>query len=160
MKPCPEWNDAVLDAAAGQPRRAALEQHLAGCAACASALANWEARASRLGAALTELAAVEPAAYTAERLLARIRSTPPARHRWWAVPAALTLAAAAFLALFLGTPLTPDRRPPPAPMVTLTQWQSPTQWLLLSAATPMLRGVPSLGKDLPPARKPGEKDVR
>lgn len=159
MSPCPQWNDAVLDAALGQPRGKELEQHLAVCAACAGALGEWKARSGQLDAALSQVTAGEPPAYAAGRALAHITAQPPARYRWWAVPAALAVAAA-LIAVVVGMRFTSQRGLPPAPAAAITEWQSPTKWLLVSASSPLLSDVPRLGKDLPPARNSGEKNVR
>lgn len=62
------------------PRRGEIEAHLAGCASCASAMAD-------LQEILLEIPAVEP-----EKQEIRVRARPPHRYLWWAIGAAALLA--------------------------------------------------------------------
>jgi anti-sigma factor RsiW len=76
MTACARWREELIDHALDQPASAALSAHLATCAGCAAALADWRAGMGRLDAGVRALVAREPSSNVRSRVLAGIDSEP------------------------------------------------------------------------------------
>jgi anti-sigma factor RsiW len=153
--PCREWNDRLLDFALGsfEPQdAAAVEAHLASCAACAAAVSELQCRAAALNSAVHQIVqgAELPSGFFA-RVLARLEAHPaPAWPRWRLA----VLGAGIVAVLIVGTILGPFlarrwpslRHPALEPTATLSTWQSPTEGLLRSSGEELLQGAPRLGE--------------
>jgi anti-sigma factor RsiW len=170
MSPCREWNDRLLDFALGdlEPQdAAAVEAHLAGCAACAAAVGEFQRRAAEISSAVHQIVqGVElPPGFFA-RVLTRLEA-----HRALAWPRwrLAVLGAGLVTALVLGAISGPFlaqrwpslRQPAPEPAAALSTWQSPTEGLLRSSSEELLQGAPRLGEfyfRLQPVRNDRGKD--
>jgi len=160
MTACKKQEDRLLDYALGAlPAAAAgeMETHLAACAGCAAALVEWRGRRERLDAALgTLVRGAEPPPAFRARVVAAAETAAAKR---WTQPAwAGALAAVAVVAL-AGALL---ERPAvaPRPPVSLSEWRSPTDWLLRTPGDALLRTTPRLGEfyfPLPPAEAESNK---
>jgi anti-sigma factor RsiW len=105
-----EWLDGYFDGELDAARAAEFEDHLAGCPACAGALARRQAlRAAIAGASLH--------APASRSLRARIRRGLPGRHARRGAPGWLAAAAAVLLVALAALVL--SRQPPPAERLVL-----------------------------------------
>lgn len=141
MNACREWKDRLLDVALGAPAKE-LEVHLAVCPACAAALADFRAQRQRLDAAVHQLVgAAEPSPALRARVLAAVESVPAAGQAQPASVGALAAVAVIVLAgLLLDQPATAPR-----PLTSLSDWRSPTDWLLETPGDALLRSTPRVG---------------
>lgn len=142
MNACREWKDRLLDAALGAPAEAKLEAHLGACLPCAAALAGWRAQREQMDAALGVLVrGAEPSPDLRTRVLAAAETVPaagPAQPAWVGALAAVAVVLLAGLLL--------DQPPgPPRPVTSLSEWQSPTDWLLETPGSEWLRSTPRVG---------------
>jgi len=142
MTACREWKDRLLDAALGEPAEAKLDAHLAACPACSAALADWRAHGERLDAAVNQLVrAAEPSPAFRARVLAAAESVPAAGAAQPAWLGALAAVAVVLLAgLMLDQPASAPRR-----VTRLSDWRSPTDWLLETPGDELLRSAPRVG---------------
>jgi len=142
MTACREWKDRLLDVALGAPVEAKLEAHLGACPACAAAFANWRARRERLDAALHQLVrGAEPSPAFRARVLAASETVPaagPAQPAW--VGALAAVAVVLLAGMLLDQPASPPRR-----VTSLSEWRSPTDWLLRTPGDELLRSTPRVG---------------
>jgi anti-sigma factor RsiW len=89
MMACARWREELIDHALDQPASAELSAHLATCAGCAAALADWRARMDQLDAGLRTLVVREPSSNLRSRVLAGI-DWGPMRFTWaWRMRAAI-----------------------------------------------------------------------
>ena len=82
MTSCARWREELIDHALDQPASVALSAHLATCAGCTAALADWRARAGLLDTGVRALVAREPASTLRSRVLTGIDSKPAL----WSLP--------------------------------------------------------------------------
>lgn len=147
MNACPKWKDPLLDYSLGAAPAHGLEEHVAACPACSTALAELRARATQLDTALHQLVrAAEPSPALRARLWAAIEgeAAPAARPAWAGILAATIV----FVLALVFLPGLADRwaRPGPRPRTSLTEWRSPTESLLRSPGETLLRTTPRLGE--------------
>ncbi|MFQ5927595.1 MAG: zf-HC2 domain-containing protein [Terriglobia bacterium] len=149
MSACREWEERLLDSALDALNGSALsemEEHLESCPGCAAAGVALRRRREQLDTALRQLV---PAAEPSPAFRARVLAALEARRapRAWYPAQVGVLAAVAIVVLggvFLGrlsergTSITP-------PAATLSDWRSPTEGLLRSAADEWLQ-APRLGQ--------------
>ncbi|MFQ5696133.1 MAG: anti-sigma factor family protein [Terriglobia bacterium] len=152
MNACSNWHDRLLDYALGALEATAaheVEQHVAGCAACAATLTDLHARRGRLDAALHALVqGAEPSpSFRAQVLRAAETETAPSfAWRAWmgAAPAVVLILLAVVVAPWMS-----ERNEFPSQEVAaataLTQWRAPSDALLRSPAEELLR-APQLGE--------------
>ncbi len=77
MSACSTWREQLTDYALGLPASGALLAHVASCASCSTALADWRARIQQLDAGVRQLVSSEPPPYLPSRVVAGINSRPP-----------------------------------------------------------------------------------
>lgn len=142
VRPCRQWEERLTDVALGGAYEPALEAHLTSCQACAAALETLRARASQLDETLRNMAAAEPPAGLADRIMLGIEERPAPRWNWRLALAGVVLSVALIVML--------DRRAtqPPAPDVTtaISQWRSPTESLLRSHSDSLFSTIPRFGE--------------
>lgn len=143
MTACPEWKDALLDAALGLPVSAPLAAHLAACAACRGDLEALRARAVRLDADVRNLVRSDPPPSLAPRVLSAL----PPRHSRRKI--LLAWAAAALVAL--GGALAVRRHRAEETRLAAAAravgvWTSPTRSLLPAPSPSQPVEVPRLGE--------------
>lgn len=151
MTACADWREQLVDHALGLPVSPGLEAHLAGCAACASALAAWRAQVEQLDTGVRQLVASEPSPYLRSRVLAELNSQS-ARFVWverWrrALAALAVVAGLAVLGYAVRGALERQKQVETvSAALALSQWRSPTEALLQSPADALLKTVPRLGE--------------
>jgi hypothetical protein len=142
--------EQLLDAYGGAPERwphaerAAAERLIA---ASPAARACWD-KAAALDRLLDALPAEQPDPRLAARVLAAAPRAPrPTRARAWrrVLVAAVPLAAAAALALWIGTELQPTTQTLDIPLASLGTYESPTDALLGTYGSDVYATVPSIG---------------
>jgi anti-sigma factor RsiW len=157
MNACPKWKEELIDYALGRPAGASLEAHLAACTGCSQALQAWRQKAAQMDAGVQQLTAAEPAAYGPQRILTQIQQLSPSKSFYGRVAlAALILTIS--LVVLLYRPARPKKVP--FPVVALSTWRSPTEWLLHSSADPLLRSVPHLGERFFETKPAGDKNAQ
>lgn len=151
MTACADWREQLLDHSLGLPVSPGLEAHLAGCAACASALAAWRVQVEQLDTGVRQLVASEPSPYLRSRVLAEINSQS-ARfvwvERWRRELAALAVVASLTVLAYIvrGALERQKQVETVSAALALSQWRSPTEALLQSPADALLKTVPRLGE--------------
>lgn len=145
MTACRKWRDRLLERALGLAAEPELEAHLKACPACAAALEEWRARRQQLDLGVRELVqGAEPSPAFRARVLASLEAAPAAPlapPAWVGMLAAVAVLVLA--ALLLPRPaarLDPGPRP-----VALSEWRSPTDWLLRTPGHDLLRARPRFG---------------
>ena len=157
MNTCPKWEEELIDHALGQSSGAGLEAHLAACAGCSQALEAWRQKAAQMDAGVQQLTAAEPLAYGPQRILTQIQQRSPGKPFYGRVAlAALTLTVSLVVALY--RPARPKKVP--FPVIALSTWRSPTEWLLHSPADPLLKSVPRLGEQFLETKPAGDKNAQ
>jgi len=136
MLTCARWLEELIDHALERPASAALSAHLATCAGCAAALADWRARADQLDADVRTLVVREPSSNLPSRVLAGIESGPVLFTWAWqartAMVGAVLIASIVFVTYDLGA-LKNERAQSTATAsagAALSQWRAPTDVLL------------------------------
>jgi anti-sigma factor RsiW len=136
MTACARWREELIDRALDQPASAALSAHLATCAGCAAALAEWRARMDQLDAGVRTIVVREPSSTLRSRVLHGIDSGP-ARFTWpWRLRAALVgavLSASIVLVTYEVGALKRERAQSTAIAsagAALSHWRAPTDVLL------------------------------
>jgi anti-sigma factor RsiW len=153
MNPCDHWRESLTEHALGGPAEAALAEHLEKCRDCRAALARMQSIAGEIDRGVRQLAAVEPSADGAARVLAEVASRVE-RTRWWQPTgraAAAAFAAVIFLAGSLGVFWRIRTRQEGAAQALsaaaeISSWRSPTRDLLRSPSESVLKGAPRLGR--------------
>lgn len=152
MKPCNHWREELADHVLGAPAGPALSAHLEQCPACSSALREWQARIRKVDDAIRQLAASEPFADAASRVLTDLRSRR--RSGIW-VPQWKTAAAAFAGFAILAATLTyawwtREQRKETDRVLSaaggIASWKSPTQGLLRSPDEFWRKRPPRLGE--------------
>lgn len=169
MSACREWKNEMLELAAGEsdvtresgaesPR---LEAHIKGCAGCASAMTELRAQAARLDAALPRVAdGAELRDGFETRVFARIaagETQGSAAHvggnswgaPWWSGWRIRLAAAGVVCTVVVATVVWPQVKKYwhiGEPVVSITEWRSPTDSLLQTPGQELLRSTPKLGQ--------------
>jgi anti-sigma factor RsiW len=153
MKLCDRWREALAEHALGSAAAPELAEHLGRCAACSAALAKMQSLTGEIDRGIRQLAAAEPEADAATRILAEA-GRRAVQTRWWqptgrAVAAAI--AAAVFLAASLGVlwksrVQREDSERALSVAAEISSWKSPTRELLRSPYESVLKGTPRLGE--------------
>jgi anti-sigma factor RsiW len=152
MKPCADrWREELADYILGAPASGALAAHLEECAACSAALREWKARIGQIDAGIRQLAASEPSARAASRVLAEVRS----RRRWRWVPewnrvaaalVGLTIFAASMTYVWRARERREETDRALSAAAAIGSWRSPTRVLLRSPTDRLLKAPPRLGE--------------
>jgi len=152
MKTCDNrWRDELIDHALGGPARAALAEHLAGCAVCSAALRRSRARMEKIDAGVRQLAASEPSPEAVSNLMAHIRAQRERTWLWgwqWRT-AALCGFAIVIVFLVYGWKIHEQRRESEKifnAASAIGSWRSPTDSLLRSPTDGWLNASPRLGE--------------
>lgn len=152
MKPCDHWREELANHVLGAPASAALAGHVEECAACSSALREWQAHMRGIDEGIRQLAASEPSAEVASRVMASVRSR--SKPIAW-VPQWKTAAAALAGLLILGASVTVvwrtrEQRKQTEQVISaaagISSWTSPTQDLLRSSYEAWRKSPPRLGE--------------
>ncbi len=152
MNGCKNWKDDLLECALGAPPSSDLAKHLGECAACSAALAALRARSAEMDSAVGALVrGAEPSPEFHPRVMAAVEARRaetlawPARRRLLA-GAAMVAAAILLLLTLTGRLPNPGRRgtTPIAP-TTLSRWRSPTERLLVSSGSDLMKSSPRIG---------------
>lgn len=152
MTACREWKDRLLETALGapvhgepvqgEPADARLAAHLRACAGCAAALEELAARRAQMDAAVRQLVGgAEPSPAFRARVLAAAETLPVTGA---GQPAWLGALAAVAVMVLAGVLLQPPA-PAPRPAPSLSEWRSPTDWLLRTPGDELLRSTPRVG---------------
>ena len=146
MKPCPERREERLDLALGEPSPA-LEEHVRACAACAADVDSLRRKAGLLDRYTRALMAAGSPPHLASRVLARARSTgahprEANRPRWRLAWAGAGLFVATVLMILVRTPAAVS----PSELISLSRWESPTDFLLQTAESQLMRSAPRVGE--------------
>jgi len=152
---CPEWNDRLLNHAAGGPsgpETHALEGHLKRCPGCAGAVEKLLARATEIDLAVRQLVeCAGPSAGFDARVLSSAQARPARTgRRLWQVGVVAAVVTAAIVFALVLNPRWSKPRPAvtphaTAPAAALSGWRSPTEGLLRSSGDELLRSGPRLG---------------
>lgn len=152
MKPCDDrWREELLNHVLGSLASAALTEHLAKCAACSATLQEWKARMGQIDAGIQQLAASEPAASAAPRIMAEVQ----ARHQrarllgWkWRMASlsGLVVVVASSIYVWKTRELRKESEKVFSAASAIVSWRSPTESLLQSATDRWLKAPPQLGK--------------
>jgi hypothetical protein len=162
MTACKEWKNEVMEfAASGQSAESPrLEAHIKGCAGCAAALTELRAQAARLDAALPGITDdAELREGFEARVFARIAagetqgSTARVRGNllgasWWSGWRMRLAASGVVCAVVIATvvwPMVKKHWHIGEPVVSITEWRSPTDSLLETPGRDLLKSVPKLG---------------
>lgn len=136
MMTCARWLEELIDHALDRPASAALSAHLATCAGCAAALADWRARAEQLDADVRTLLVRKPSSNLRSRVLAGIESGPVFFTWAWrtrtAMVGAVLIASIVLVTYDIGT-LKNERAQSTATAsagAALSHWRAPTDVLL------------------------------
>ncbi len=160
MNICPQWRDALYQAALGAQAWPALEEHLKRCPACAAALPGLRRLCAESDAGVAQLArGPGPSPAFHGRLMAALPEEFGRFRRrriWAAAAAAALLATGATLGLL--NHARDDSLPPEAAAVV--HWRSPTESLLRATGEDFLRHGPGLGNFYFPLQAPGAEPVR
>ncbi len=153
MTGCPEWAEALVRYALGEPTDTVFADHLTTCSRCTEALVEICAAAERMDAALGRLGAIEPPPFGADRVMARVAArNRPMWNRW--VPA--ISAAAILIAIAVWT-----LRPKPQPDIrAFVEWRSPTQILLRPPVAAAWTVAPHLGEGIIRLKPSGESNAQ
>ena len=152
MKPCDQWREALADCALGAPASPALAKHLENCPACSAALTKLQACAREIDDGIRQLAASEPSANSAARILAQVDSRALQRHwlpQWKAIAAAfaaLVIVAVSANEMWKQRERLEETEKALSAAVDISSWRSPTQDLLRSPYDTSLKGPPRLGE--------------
>ena len=134
MTTCARWREKLIDHALGQPASAALSAHLATCAGCAAALADWRAGVGRLDAGVRELVAREPSSNLRSRVLARIDSGPAVWVLAWRMRTAIAGAVLVACIVLVAYGILNNERAHSTAIASagtaLSHWRAPTDVLL------------------------------
>jgi hypothetical protein len=153
MNPCDRWRDGIAEHALGSPGAPGLAEHLANCPACSAALARMQSLTAKIDGGIRQMAAAEPDANGAARILAQVHSQ--AEQARWRQPVGRTVAAAFAVLIFLAASLgvmwrVRSQRENAEAALSLasriSSWKSPTQELLRSPYESLLSGTPRLGE--------------
>jgi hypothetical protein len=153
MNPCDRWRDGIAEYALGSPAEPGLAEHLAICPACSAALARMQSATRAIDDGIRQMAAAEPDANDAARIVAQVRSQAE-QARWWQPPGR-TVAAAFAVVIFLAASVgvmwrvhsQRENAEVALSMATrISSWKSPTQELLRSPYESVLSGAPRLGE--------------
>lgn len=151
MKTCDEWRRKIADDVLGAAGDPALMAHLEKCAACSAAWADSHERMMQIDAGIKQLAASEPSAESASRVMAEVRSRPLSKpwllQRGTAAPAlALILIAAAAVYMWKVQEQRKETRRALSAATEIASWESPTQGLLRSPMDSWFKSVPRFGE--------------
>jgi len=152
-KACEKWEDALREAALTAIMAKDLEEHLRGCAECATELDEVRARAARLDTLLPlMMQGAEPPADFRARVLAAADAAGRGKHvRPWRVWTLAGASAAVVVVLIFAVTL--QRRT--ARMIPgdelaaaekLAEWRAPSDGLLAIPGQEMLQTMPRLGQ--------------
>lgn len=151
MKPCDQWRRELADHVLDTPASPALTAHLEKCAACSAARAEWQQRMEQIDAGIRKLAASEPSADSATRVMAEVRSRRQ-RPLWLlerntaaAVLAGLIIVAASGTYIWKAHEQHRETQRLLSASAAIASWESPTQGLLRSPTNSWLKSVPRLG---------------
>jgi hypothetical protein len=153
MNPCDRWRDGIAEHALGSPAEPGLGEHLANCPGCSAALARMQLVTRAIDGGIRQMAAAEPDANGAARIVAQVHSQTE-QARWWQ-PAGRTVAAAFAVLIFLAASLgvmwrVRSQRENAEVALSMasriSSWKSPTQELLRSPYESVLSGTPRLGE--------------
>jgi len=152
MKPCDDrWREELVEHALGSPPSAPLTEHLKSCAVCSEALREWKARMDQIASGVRQLAASEPSAQAAQRVMAEVRSQ---RQRVWlpqwrwvtATVSGLAILAASFIYAWKAQNQRNEAERTLAAASAIGRWKSPTEGLLRPPADRWLKEPPRLGQ--------------
>jgi anti-sigma factor RsiW len=152
MKPCDrQWREELVDYVLGSPASAALAEHLERCAVCSATLREWKVRMGQIDTGIRQMAASEPPAYAAPRVLAEVRTL---RQPVWFLILnwrTATLSGLVIVVVFLSYAWKAHERRKEAEKVfsvasAISGWRSPTESLLRSSTDRWLKTPPQLGK--------------
>ncbi len=152
MKPCDDrWREELVDHAVGSPASSALAEHLRSCAVCSEALREWKARMDQIAAGIRQMAASEPSAGAALRVMAEVRSRRPRvwlpKWRWaTATLSGLAIISASFIYAWRAREQRNQAERTLAAAAAIGRWKSPTEGLLRSPADRWLKATPRLGQ--------------
>lgn len=152
MKPCDRrWQEELADHALGMPASAGLAAHLATCTACSEVLRQWKAQMAEVDAGIQKLAASEPAAHAASRIMAALQAGRPRswRPRWrWRTAAAggLAILMASFILVRRARQNHEEAERVLSAASSIGSWRSPTESLLRSSTDRWLKAPPQFGK--------------
>ncbi len=153
MNPCDRWRNGIAEYALGSPAEPGLAEHLAKCPACSAALARMQSATRAIDDGIRQMAAAEPDANDAARIVSQVRSQAE-QARWWQPPGrtvAATFAVVIFLAASFGVMWRVRSQRENAEVALsmasqISSWKSPTQDLLRSPYESVLSGTPRLGE--------------
>ena len=138
MNRCVELHEQLEDLALGSPATSELSAHLDECAGCVTELERQRALLLRLASAIDALVRVEPPAQLYAASSARSTPVRPRLAVWAVVAVCAVLFVIGFR--MLDRPLAAR-----SDLTALTQWHSPTAWLLEPSTTPLdVRPAPLL----------------
>jgi len=152
MNYCAHWKDSLLDAALTGSNDPALARHLESCPACSAELKALQSRQARLDELLPLVVrGAAPSHDFRARVLsaAEARAEKSPRHAWriW------TLAGATASAFVLFIVLAKTRAPNPSISIgelaaaqKLAEFRAPSDTLLATPGSDLMRSVPKLGK--------------
>jgi hypothetical protein len=160
MNPCDRWRYVLAEYALGSRVEPGLAEHLEKCSSCSAALAKLRTLTREIDGGIRQLAAVEPDAGGAGRILAEVRSRAEGS-RWWQ-PTGRTVSAALVAVIFLAPSLglfwrvrvhREDEEKALSAAAAISSWKSPTQELLRAPYASVLDGSPRLGKTFYPIER-------
>lgn len=144
------WREQLADHILGSPSSAALNEHLEKCAVCSAALREWKAQMGQIDGAIRELAASEPAAQAALRVMAEVRARRHERlpERKWVTTtlAILTMVIVTFIFIRRAQERRNQTESAFSAASAIGSWRSPTQGLLRSPTDRWLKAPPRLGE--------------
>ena len=148
---CPEWTERLMDAALSNEVHAALGDHLKRCERCAAALTALRRRREQMDSLLPLLVrGAEPSLGFRARVLAATEYSLPRRRPWLARAGALAAATAVIVAVIvLGSVWrfhVNKNKSNAILYASVAEWRSPTEALLRSGSSEILRSSPRLGE--------------
>ncbi len=146
MTVCSGLRAQLEDHALGAQACEELLEHLASCSGCTDSLRRWRALVARIDADVKDIAACAPSPHLVPRVLAMLgneRSHVDSRkHLWPALAGAVLVGLAAVFAFAIRETPDPSGRTSTTPAVAITRWHSPTDGLLRTPLSALLRGEP------------------
>jgi hypothetical protein len=152
MKGCENWKEYLTEVALGLPVPPDVEEHLASCAVCREALTALRERSRQMDSVLRSLVCTEgPSPAFRDRLTSAIEARRASRFGWRVPIGAIAAGVAvAVLVIILGRAVNrrsgPEDSPAPPPAAArISEWRSPTDALLRTAADEFLKLSPRFG---------------
>ncbi len=152
MKPCDRrWREELLDHVLGLPASPVMTEHLASCAICSEVLRQWKAQMAQVDAGIRGLAASEPAAHAAPRIMAELRARGQRRSLlgWpWrtATLCGLVIVIASSIYAWKVHEQHNEAEKVFLAASAIGSWRSPTEGLLRFPTDGWLKAPPQLGK--------------